>query len=102
MSENNCPLCRQLVTHFHATEPPLDTWGRCPRCQQLAALEAEIGRAVLGFNIVHTTMQDGQDPLLLTAYGSLNTEESALIARWRKLHAEGAEAEAATERQEGK
>lgn len=60
--------------HCDYCNGPADIEGICPRCQQLAALEAEIGRAVIGAGVI---------------FHSINPAIDALIARWRKLHAEG-------------
>lgn len=87
----------------------LDTWGQCtrcgsddisgdawqaycPRCQQLAALEAEIGRAVIGYDFVHYALGERcYEPNLSHAYMQLCMDKANLIARWRELHAAGAE-----------
>ena len=82
------------------------------RCQQLAALEAEIGRLQIGAMMVSSlddivsdvsvVNNSPHNPHLWTHLWCLiEKEQDGLITRWRKLHAEGAETEAATERQEG-
>lgn len=48
----------------------------CPRCRQLADLEREIGRAVIDAGVI---------------FNAINPAIDELIARWRELHAEGAE-----------
>jgi hypothetical protein len=76
---------------------------RCARCQQLADIEREIGRAVINNHIVSDIIyrldQDWSnstatnhamsicDSAMLTKGGEITN----LIARWRRLHAEGAE-----------
>ena len=55
-----------------APEPDIQG-GHCPRCRQLAELEREIGRAVIDAGVI---------------FHSTNPDIDALIARWRKLHAE--------------
>ena len=57
---------------------------------------------MIGYDFVHYALGDkSYEPNLSPAYMLLCMEKANLIARWRELHAEGAEAEAATERQEG-
>lgn len=76
----------------------------CPRCQQLAALEAEIGRLQIGAMMVSSlddivsdvsvVNNSPHNPHLWTHLWCLiEKEQDGLIARWRKLHAEGAEGE---------
>ena len=83
----------------------LDMWeAACSRCIELAAIEREIGRAVVGQAI----LDDGIDKLIadsaeeyehLSELWELATSidqrgkrgAKELIARWRRLHAEGAE-----------
>ena len=76
----------------------------CPRCQQLAALEAEIGRLQIGAMMVSSlddivsdvsvVNNSPHNPHLWTHLWCLiEKEQDGLIARWRKLHAESAEGE---------
>lgn len=110
-------VCVQCYTS--APEPDIQR-GLCPRCQQLAELEREIGRAVIGLRLMESLL-DRLETIAFQREDYRNTAEwktaedlgmienqsdealDRLIARWRQLHAEGAEAEAeaATERQEG-
>lgn len=78
-----------------------DAWtALCSRCQQLLALEAEIGRAAIGASIRAgiyynlDTKQFNNDAIRaaeLVADTEVQHELPRLIARWRRLHAEGAE-----------
>lgn len=66
----------------------------CERCTELAALEREIGRAMLGRTIWDSMMW--RLPVEVVGYmsgiGALTDAQlDALIARWRELHAEGGE-----------
>lgn len=74
-----------------------DLWqDTCPRCAELAALEREIGRAMLyedlANNAAGRVMADGGACWIL--YEAANNAMLAtipLIARWRRLRAAGAE-----------
>lgn len=66
----------------------------CPRCVELAALEREIGRLIIGDLLAdratkHIADEESSDML---AQPYISIEIDSLFTRWRALHAAGAEA----------
>lgn len=82
----------------------LDLWqAYCPRCAELAELEREIGRAVIACRDTESVMQGYESRISLNDAEVVDyraaekriiqqeTALDALIARYRELHAAGAE-----------